>query len=71
MSTGWLHLNRTVKRIIVFSCYLDTKIVLKEDSSNEFETLMLFTESGITLKCQFNGLDQVTVPVDGSVGNFR
>ena len=52
-------------------CYLDTKIVLKSDSSDAFETLMLFTETGITLKFNFNGADEVTVPVDGNAGNFR
>ena len=51
--------------------YLDTKVVLKSTSSDEFETLMLLSESGITLKFNYNGADEVTVPVDGSAGNFR
>ncbi len=49
---------------------LDTKVVLKDENSNVFETLMVFTDSGISLKCQFNGANEVAVPVDENIGSF-
>ena len=31
---------------------------------------MVFTDPGISLKCQFNGADEVTIPVDKNGGNY-
>ena len=43
---------------------------MKGDNSDEFETLMLFTATGITLKCKFNGADEAIVAVDEATATF-
>ena len=50
--------------------FLDTRVALKGDNSDEFETLMLFTATGITLKCKFNGADEAIVAVDEATATF-
>ena len=59
---------RSQKNIKVIS--VDTNVVLKDDYSNVFETLMVFIDSGISLKCQFNGANDIIIPVDKDIGNF-
>ena len=43
---------------------------MKGDNSDEFEALMLFTDTGITLKCKFNGADEAIVAVDEATATF-
>ena len=81
MTNGCWHTDRQTDRqihimqqSIIWFMYgqnnLDTKVVLKDENSNVFETLMVFTDSGISLKCQFNGANEVAVPVDENIGSF-
>ena len=50
--------------------HLDTKVVLK-GNSDEFETLMVFTDSGITLKCKFNGADEASIAIDETTATYE
>ena len=48
----------------------DTMVKLKDDQANEFESILLFTDSGISMKNKFNGANEVQNSINESAVTY-
>ena len=69
--------TRTNKCVSQLSAYVttflivsDTVVKLKDDQANEFESILLFTDSGISMKNKFNGANEVQNSINESAVTY-